>query len=536
MPRVDVPMKVDGSAEYSIDVQLAGMFYAMVVHAPVHGKQVEEFNGDAIATLPGIVDVVPLRARTGPPGNGPPRGLSPFVAGVGVIGRTVEAVMRARDQLAVRWSEDAPAEKFDSEEALAGYADLLAEQNAELEVVHQRGDADASLAEAVKTYQADYRNDHVYHAQTEPLNAVASYHETDGSIEVWAGTQSPTNLVLDVTAALGIAPSKVKLHRCFLGGGFGRRSNSDNVVQAALLSRAVGHPVKLLWSREDDMISGQFRPMALQHLEAGVNVDGKIIGWKHCVVGDGSSGPLDFLAEAIETPFYDLPNQHLDRRPLDHGVKLKHWRSVAHGINKYAIEAFVDEIAADQGIDPYEFRKRLMENSPRARKVVDAVAEISGWESPRSNGRALGMAFAERSKSLAAGVAEVSLDRNTGKIRVHRFWAAVDAGLIVQPENAVAQVESGIVFGLSSVLHERVTFKRGEVQQSNFHDYRVMRFGDAPEAIMVELVPSDHPPTGIGESGVPITAAAVANAVFALTGIMLRHMPFTPDRVLAAFE
>ena len=533
IPRIDVPSKVDGSAEFSIDIQLPNMLFAMVKHAPVHGRQPVAFNGEDVKALPGVVDVISLRA---PEKRSRNPFLSPFVAGVAVIGESIGQVMSARDQLEVDWTEGAQAADFDSEQALDDYARIAEDQDAEANVIFQRGDVDEALAQATKTYTADYLNDHLYHAQIEPLNAVAAFNDREGSLEVWAGTQSVSRLLADLTVNLQLKQSNIKLNRCYLGGGFGRRSASDNVVQAALLSRAVARPVKLIWSREDDLLSGQFRPMGLQRMEAGVDADGTITGWKHTIVGDGGDGVINLLAQAIGTPFYAMPNQKLEARPTHNGVKLKHWRAVAHGINKFAIESFIDELAADQKIDPYAYRGRLTRDAPRARAVLDLVATMADWGTTRPEGRALGIALAERSESLAAGVAKVSVNRETGIIRVHRFWAAVDAGIIVQPANATAQIEGSIIFALSGALRERITFKKGQVQQTNFHNYEVMRFRDVPELIEVRFVPSAEAPTGVGEPGVPITAPAVANAVFALTGVRLRHMPFTPDRVLAVLK
>jgi isoquinoline 1-oxidoreductase beta subunit len=272
--------------------------------------------------------------------------------------------------------------------------------------------------------------------------------------------------------------------------------------------------------------------MALQRLEAAVDARGNIDGWRHIVVGDGGR----LLYSGIRIPFYGIANQEIALRSTPHGVRLKHWRAVGHGFNKLAIEGLIDEIAADQKVDPYEFRRRLMKGSPRALKVLDTAAEMAGWGGDVPQGRARGIAFSERSDSLAAAVAEVSFDESRGKIRVHRFWASLDAGVVVQPSNAVAQMESGIVYGLSSIIAERITFRDGVVQQSNFNDYPVMRMSDAPDSIDIRLIESDEPPTGIGESGVPIVTAAVANAFGALTGARLRHMPFTPDRIRAALK
>jgi isoquinoline 1-oxidoreductase beta subunit len=307
---------------------------------------------------------------------------------------------------------------------------------------------------------------------------------------------------------------------------------SDYIVEAAKLSKAVRKPVKLIWSREDDLQYGAFRPMCLQRLDAGVDAEGKLIAWKHSIIGEGRR----LLSSGAKTPYYDIPNQHIEIISLNHGVRLKHWRAVGHGFTKFAIESFIDEIAVSEGVDPYQFHRQMMRNSPRALKVLETAADLAGWGRAPSRGRAFGISFAERSGSMAACVAEVSLEKSSGKIRVHRIWSSLDAGIVVQPDNAVAQMESAIIYGLSSVLSERVTFKDGKVQQSNFHDYRVMRISDAPEEIHVNIIDSNESPTGIGETGLPITGGAVANAVAALIGIRLRHLPLTPEQVKKALE
>jgi isoquinoline 1-oxidoreductase beta subunit len=452
--------------------------------------------------------------------------------GVGILGKRYEDLLLAKRSLKVNWSKGASAEMFDSEKLLEEYARVAGSRKKGGHVLIQKGDAGSVLQKAHRTYSADFLSDHVYHAQMEPLNAVVAVNPAGDGAEIWAGTQSPMGAIKEVAKLLGTSPRKIKLHPCFLGGGFGRRSMSDYIVEAAELSKAVRKPVKLIWSREDDLQYGAFRPMCLQRLDAGMDADGNLIAWRHSIIGDGGR----LLSSGAKTPYYDIPNQHIEIIGLNHGVRLKHWRAVGHGFTKFAIESFIDEIAASEGVDPYQFHRRVMRNSPRALKVLETAADLAGWGGTPSEGRAIGISFAERSGSMAACVAEVSVERSSGKIRVHRLWSSLDAGIIVQPDNAVAQMESAIIYGLSSVLSERVTFKDGKVQQSNFHDYRVMRMADAPEEIHVKLIDSNESPTGIGETGLPITGGAVANAVAALTGIRLRHLPFTPDRVKKALE
>jgi isoquinoline 1-oxidoreductase beta subunit len=509
MPRRDTPLKVNGTAQYAIDVQLAGLVYATARHSPVHGGAPESWNDSQVKAMKGVIGTVRLRD------------------GVAILADTLPHAMEARKALQVKW-KDGPAVGFDSELALnERYKVVHSDPRAKTQVIDSKGDPKSAFASAARKFKAEYLSDYGYHAQMEPLNAVARLSPAGDRIEVWEGTQDPGSSRMAVARALGFSPEQVTLHQCYMGGGFGRRTLGDYAAECALIAREAKRPVKLVWTREEDLQHGMFRPQAFQCLEAALDGDGKVTGWSHCVVGDG--GVL--LQTGIRPVYYGVPNQHIESRGVPHGVRLKHWRAVGHVFNVFAIESFVDEMAVAQGMDPVDFRFEKMHITPRARGVFEKVVQMSDWKAKRPQGRALGISVSERSGSLGAGVAEVSLDRASGRIRVHKVWMAVDGGLVVQPGMARANVESGIVYGLSSVLHERVTLKGGVVQQSNFHDYHVMRMSDMPEVMEVEFVQRDAPPSGLGEIGNPWVAAAVANAFYRLTGKRLKHMPFTPARV-----
>jgi isoquinoline 1-oxidoreductase subunit beta len=514
VPRRDIPAKVNGTAQYAMDVRLPGMTYATARHTPVHGGEPESWNDDQVKGMRGVLATVRLPD------------------GVAVVADSLPHALAARGALEVKWKQG-KAEGFDSVKALEEtYIKVHADPSAKKQTLDSKGDVKAAFGSAARTYKSDYRSDYGYHAQMEPLNAVARFNAAGDQVEVWEGTQAPDVSRGRIAKALGFKPEQVTLHQCYMGGGFGRRTLGDYAAEAALIAREARKPVKLVWTREEDMGYGMFRPQAFQCLEAALDKDGKVAGWQHCVVGDG--GVL--LATGIKIPYYQVPNQHIEMRGVPHGVRLKHWRAVGHVFNVYAIESFVDEMAADQGMDPVDFRFQRMSISPRARAVFEKAAQMSDWKAPRPAGRALGISISERSGSLGAGVAEISLDRASGKIRVHRVWVAVDGGLVVQPAAAKANIESGIIYGLSSVLHERVTLKGGVVEQSNFHDYHVERMSDLPEEMRVEFVDRDAAPSGLGEIGNPWVAAAVANAFYKLTGKRLRHMPFTPERVLETLK
>jgi len=510
VPRHDVPPKVDGSAQFSMDVRLPGMVYASTVHAPVQQARPRRWNEAAVKALPDVIAVVGLDL------------------GVAVVADSLHRALAARDALNVEWETGVTAEGFDSEPALERtYAAIAGDPKEPGKPVAGKGDVEAAFAAAAKVYRATFRSDYGYHAQMEPLNAVARFTAPD-RLEVWEGTQAPGTSRRLIAARLGLAPEQVVHHQMYMGGAFGRRTNADYTIEAALVAQAVGRPVKMIWTREEDLAFGMFRPQALQCVEAALDADGNVAGWRHCVVGDG--GRMIYSGIRLDQ-YYRIPNQRVELRGTSHGIRLKAWRAVAHPFNVYAIEALVDEMAAGQGMDPLEFRRRHLGLNAKARRVFDAVEALSDWSAPRPAGRALGLSVSERSGTLAAGVVEVSLDRASGRIRVHKVWLAVDAGTVVQPEMARRNVESGVIYGLSSVLKERVTMRNGTVQQSNFNDYPILRLSEAPEEIHVEFVERSTRPTGIGEIGNPFIAAAVANGFYALTGKRLYHMPFTPARV-----
>src|SRR4051794_14943316 len=518
VPRRDLPLKVNGTAQYAIDVHLPGMVYASALHAPVHGNKLESFNEAEVKAMPGVIAAVKLKDGIG----------------VGLVAETFPQAMAARKAVKASWSKN-KTDNFDSETVLESYVKVQSDPAAEVKVIDSKGDAKAAFAGAAKTYRADYRSDYSYHAQMEPLNAVAHFNEAGDRLEVWDGSQDLGRSRDLLAKSMGLKPAQVEVHQCYLGGGFGRRSLADYAVEAATIAREVKRPVKLLWTREEDLAYGMFRPLAFQCMEAAVDAEGKVTGWKHCGVGDdGNSG---FIAGGMKvSSYYNLPNQQLELRNVSHGIRVKHWRAVAHNFNLFAIEGIVDEMAADQGLDPVDFRLQKMSLTPKARRVVEAVAKMADAKTKRPEGRALGFAMSERSGSLGACIVEASLDRAKGKIRVHKVWVAADGGTIVQPEAAKANMESGIAYGLSAALHERVTVKDGAVEQSNFNDYTVMRMSDMPEEMHISFVESDASPTGLGEISTPCMMPAVANAFHKLTGKRLYHMPFTPERVLETLK
>lgn len=525
--RRDLPAKVNGTAQYAMDVKLPGMVYASSLHSPAHnapGKVWEQdgattsaapesWNDAEVKRMPGVIAVVKL-----------PNGLA-------VVADNFSHAKAARAALKATWQK-AKADGFDSVSALDDYLKVQNDPAAPVVKLEAKGDVNAAFASAAKTYKAEFRSDYGYHAQMEPLNAVVRINEAGDKVEVWEGSQSPDDTVKAVAKVLGVKYEQVSFNQCYMGGGFGRRTLGDYAAECALIAKEVKKPVKLIWTREEDMAQGMFRPQSFQRLEAATDASGKVTGWKHSVVGEGEF----LLITGIKIPYYGVPNQLIERRGVSHGIKVKHWRAVGHVFNTFAIESLVDQMAVDQKVDPIDFRMSNMAALPKTRKVFEELTKMVDLRAKLPAGHAIGISITERSGSLGAGAVEVSINSKTGKIKVHKVWVAVDGGLIVQPEQAKHNVESAIIYGLSGALHERVTMKNGVVQQSNFHDYNLMRMADLPEQMHVKFVDVDTRPTGLGEIGNPFIGAAISNAVFRLTGKRLTHMPFTPDRVLAMLK
>lgn len=534
VPRVDVPPKTNGSAIYGIDARVPGMAYATIVRGPLRGSAPASSNADAIRKLPGIVDVVTLDH------------------GIAVVGETFDSVRKARRQLKASWRGGEAGAAVNTDRDLETYLGDGRDPKRVGVEWKSKGDTGKALSSAARVVAREYLTDHVYHAQMEPMNATVDVHAKGA--DVWVGTQAPTRTKLDVAKALGIGPEAVNVHQKFLGGGFGRRATVEASVDAALVSKAVNRPVKLILSREDDLFAGTFRPMTAQRIEAGLDAKGDILGWRHRVIGEpvgdfvyhpgylkaAKDRDVIFMMGA-ELPYYTkVANWQSDHVMTPERTRVAAWRGIGAGYTKFAVESMIDEIAHLNKVDPLAFRLSLTDDS-RTRRVLEKVAEMSGWGKKRSGNTALGLAFAEygafapKFGSLIASVAEISVDRRSGRIRVHNYWAAADATLAVNPGAFAAQVESAVIWGLSSALKERVTMVNGVVQQSNFHEYEVMRMSEVP-AVHVEVLTGGPMPTMVGELGVPGTAPAVANAFFALTGKRLYHMPFTPQRVLAALK
>ena len=525
--RVDVPSKVNGTARFGIDVQVPGMVYASVLESPMEGAKGEVLNMADVTKIKGVTKIIPL----------------PF--GVAVIGDTVEATRKGRYALKVKWdTAGSIAVKADSVTAREDYARQGKDPNAKGMAEYKVGDAAVALNGASKMMEATYGTEYCYHAQMEPMNCVATVSDDGQSAEIWTGSQFGALAAGIIAGVLKTTPDKIKFNQQMLGGGFGRRIWPDAAVQATVLSNIVKKPVKLILTREDDVAAARPRPMTHHLLKAGLDAKGNLVGWHHRLVSENvdavaapprfeATGGKDYIgARGLDQAYYAIPNVLAEYVREIRGMRVHAWRGIGSGYNKFAAESFIDEIAHASGKDPLAFRLELTKDQPRARAVIAAVAEMSDLKRKRSD-RGLGLAFSDYHGSFSAGVAEVSVNRRTGKIKVHNYWIAVDPGLVIQPDNVHGQLESCVVYGLSAALLEELTVKKGAVQQTNFHDYPVLRMSDLPQ-IHTKIVATDNPPTGMGEIGMVTVAPAIANALFQLTGKRLRSLPMSPDRVKKA--
>src|ERR1700730_16374189 len=526
--RIELPTKVNGSAIYAIDVQVPGMIYGAVVHSPVEGGAPDTVDDAAAKAVAGVIDVVRL----------------PY--GVGVLAKTPWAAFNAKSALEVTWQRSGKAWGFDSNKGLDAFAAAARDLQKPTVEWYKQGDTEAALAQAATRIEAEYRCHYAYHAQMEPLNAVASVSAAGDAAEVWCGTQFPTAAQAAAARALDIPAERIKLNYTLLGGGFGRRGDDaeEFVVDAVLMSKSARRPVKMMWTREDDVHNGHFRPITAHYLRGGLDASGKLIAYHQRLVGDRvlpcedpeflrANHERDYqLMGGVELKSYDIPNQYAGQIPQDTGVRTAPLRGFGDIATTFVAEVFLDEVALKCGADPLQFRLELLKITPRGQKTLQRVAEMADWSRKRDN-TALGCAFMNYNETLISGVAEVSVNHSTGQIKVHNFWCVVDCGIAVQPDNVVAQFEGGIVYGLGLALTEEISIRDGAVQQNNFYDYRVTRMNDVPD-IHVEVMANGDHPTGVGQMSVPIVTPAVANAVARLTGVWLREPPMTPERVKKA--
>jgi isoquinoline 1-oxidoreductase beta subunit len=517
MHRRDTPLKVNGSAVFGMDVVVPGMLIASVERCPVFGGKVKSFDATAAKRIKGVKDVVQV------------------TNGVAVVADSFWTVQRGRKALAIVWDEG-PVASVTSASIRQGYMAAATQAG---QVARNDGDADKALAAAAKTVEAVYEVPFLEHACMEPMNATAFVKP--GSCEIWAPTQSPGGTQVTGSKVSGVPVEKVIVNTTYLGGGFGRRGEQDFILDALETSKAVGAPVKVMWTREDDIQHGFYRPATYNVFKAALDAQGAPVAWWNRVVGPGilvqkgraQAGTIDGAAmEGVRNMPYDLPNVHVEWVNKDYGVPLGFWRSVGPSQNGFIVESFVDEMAKAAGKDPVEFRRGLLGKSPRHKAVLELAAAKANWGSPLPAGRGRGCAVMFSYGSYVAHVAEVSV-APTGKVKVHKLVGAIDPGFAVNPDQVKAQMEGGGIYALTALLYGEITIDRGRVVQSNFDNYPMLRINEAPE-MEVHILNSGEAAGGLGEPGVPTVAPAICNAIFALTGTRVRSLPLKPDMLKRA--
>ncbi|MBI3826601.1 MAG: xanthine dehydrogenase family protein molybdopterin-binding subunit [Candidatus Rokubacteria bacterium] len=515
--RRDTPDKITGRGIYGMDVVVPGMLVASIERCPVLRGKVKSFDATATKRIPGVRDVVQV------------------TNGVAVVADSFWTALQGRRALKVQWDEGALAQV--SSPAIAKEYERLSKQPGQ--AARNDGDAEKALGAGGKVIEAVYQVPFLEHACMEPMNATA--HVTKDACTVWAPTQNPGGTLATAMRLTGLPKEKVTVHTTLLGGGFGRRGEQDFIVDAVEVAKAVGAPVKVMWTREDDITHGFYRPSTYNVFRAALGPDGKPTAWHNRIVGPGlliqkGRSPdyqIDGAAvEGARNMPYDIPNLRVEFVNKDFGVPLGFWRSVGASQNGFIVESFIDEVAHAAGKDPFEFRRDLLGKSPRHKAVLELAATKANWGAPLPPGRGRGIAVVFSYNSYMATVAEVSVAPD-GLVRVHRFVSAIDAGLAVNPDQVKAQVEGGSVYGLTATLYGQITVDRGRVQQSNFNDYPMLRINEMP-VVEVHILDSGEALGGLGEPGVPTVAPAVCNAVFAATGKRIRTLPIDRNELRKA--
>ncbi|HEY3836760.1 MAG TPA: xanthine dehydrogenase family protein molybdopterin-binding subunit [Bryobacteraceae bacterium] len=505
--RLDTPSKTDGSARFGIDVRLPGMQYAVVARCPVFGGKAASFDAAKAKATPGVKDVIKISS------------------GVAILADNTWSAMQGRRALSIQWDEGSGA-TVNTPGITKSFVESMTSPGVE---ARKEGDAAAQLAGADRKIEAVYQVPYLAHAPMEPLNCTAVVKAD--SCEVWASTQGQTAARAAAAQITGLAPEKVQVHTEYMGGGFGRRARADYIGEAVEVAKAAGVPVKLTWSREDDLQQDYYRPASYTRFVGALDSDGFPAVWTARIAsppfGGGRGGGLSRVAvEGVADIHYAIPHILVDYHPIDPGIPVSYWRSVGYSQNTFFAECFLDELAAAGGKDPVELRRHLLSGTPRLRGALDLAAEKAGWGKTSAAGIGRGVAVVNNVGSYTAQIADIEVSH--GKVRVKRVVCAVDCGQVVNPAGVEQQIKSGIVFGLSATLKGGITIDRGRVQQQNFHNYDVLRIDEMPE-IEVHIVPSQASPGGIGEASVPPIAPAVCNAIFAATGKRVRRLPIRAE-------
>jgi isoquinoline 1-oxidoreductase beta subunit len=499
MRKLDTPLKVNGSAKFGVDIRVPGMLFASIEKCPVFEGKVAAFDASRAKAVAGVRDVIQLDE------------------GIAVVADSTWAAFEGRKALSITWDEG----RYSNQSSAAIWRSFEEAAKSRGSLENYEGDAEASFDSAPTKVEAVYYAPLIAHAPMEPMNCVADVRPD--RCEIWVPTQSPQQSQNAAARILDLPVDKVKVHVTLIGGAFGRRLQTDFVSEAVKVSKAIGAPVQVVWTREDDVRHDWYRPCTYNVFKAGLDADGWPVAWLHRIVGPSSRG----LAVGGSTPPYLIPNFQIDSLIKETGVPIGAWRSVGPSQNGFVIESFIDELAHAAKKDPFEYRRHLLSKSPRLRRALEVAAEKVGWNKPLPAGHGLGIAAVESFGSSVAEVVEASVN-NKGAVQIHRIVAAVDCGPIVNPDTLEAQVEGGIVYSLSSVLKDEITVDKGRVVQGNFDDYRILTIDEMPR-IEVHIIPSTEAVGGIGEPGLPPVAPALCNAIFAATGKRIRRLPIRPD-------
>ncbi len=521
IPRLDVPDKVDGSAVFGMDVFVPDMLWAAIARPPAYGAKAITYDRDAAEKIAGVQKVVDL------------------ASGIGVCADTLDAAWKGRDALHVTWNEGEYPDLND--ETLERM--FIRHLNQRGMSAHTKGDVQRAMTDDVKKVRATYFLPYLSHATMEPMNCVAHVH--GDACEIWVPTQDQSGTLETAARVTGLQPEQIQVRTTYLGGGFGRRLESDFVEETLQLSKATGRPIKLIWTREEDLRNDFYRPATCSRIEGSIDVKGRLIAWNHKLVAASifsrvypqmvRNGIDPAAVEGVVGMQYEIPHINIEYIRIDIPVPVGFWRSVGHSHNAFTVECFVDELAHAAGKDPMEFRLQLLKRHPRPRRVLEIAAEKGHWGSPLKKGQGRGIAQHFSFGSYVAQVAEVSVNERDGMVKVHRIVCAVDCGPVINPNIVTAQVEGSIIFGLSGALKEKISFAHGGVGSGNFHSYEILPMSETPE-IEVHIVNDNAKLGGIGEPGVPPVAPSVANAVFAAAGIRIRRLPMKPEVVREAIK
>ncbi len=521
LPRLDMYEKVNGLSKFGIDSFVQGMLYGAIARPPAYGADLVSYNKEAALAVPGVQAIVPIHS------------------GMAVCADTIDAAWKGRDVLKPNW-QNGSHPGLSNESLDKDFMDKLDSKGV---MARNDGDTASALSATAKKIEAVYQLPYLSHATMEPMNCTA--HVRSNGCEIWAPTQNQSGVLALAVKLTGLKSEQIRVYTTFLGGGFGRRFETDFVEEALLLSISTGKPVKLLWKREEDIQNDLYRPMNVSRIRGAVDDEGRAISWSHKIVCPSifarvfpamvKNGIDNAAVEGIENMEYEIPNLAVEYVRIDTPVPVGFWRSVGSSHNAFTVESFVDELAHAAGKDPLEFRLNMLKKHPRTARVLQVAAEKAGWGKPLTRGQARGIAYSLSFGSYVAEIAEVSVDKKNGAIKVHKVTCAVDCGSVVNPSIVSAQMMGGITMGLSAALKEEIEIANGGIKSKNFSDYELLRMNEAPY-VDVYIVKNGEALGGIGEPGVPPIAPAVANAVFAATGARIRNLPMKPETVLAAMK